>query len=83
MSVSTFIDPEAGYLVDNTAIFSASFHIIKESSTFNRTIERGLSKSRGRVKAGPGISIPHLLFLAFYLSHTDRIPPSCQGCNCA
>ena len=58
MSVSTFTDPEAGYLVDNTAIFSASFHIIKESSTFNRTVERGLSKSRGRAKTGPGISSP-------------------------
>ena len=75
-SVSTFTDPEAGYLMDNTAIFSASFHIIKESSTFNRTIERGLSKSRGRVKAGPGILVPTPVFWLFYLSHTDRIYPA-------
>ena len=54
MSVSAFTDPEAGYLVDNTAIFCASFHIIKESSTFNRSMERGLSLKSQRPKGRPG-----------------------------
>jgi len=55
MGVAAFTDPEAGYLCDNTATFSASFHIIKESSTFNRSIERGLvPKGRNnRAKGGP------------------------------
>lgn len=58
MSVASFTDPAAGYFVDDTAIFSATFHIIKESCTFNRSIERGtqLSKSRNRLKAGTGVS---------------------------
>ncbi len=55
MGVAAFTDPEAGYLCNNTATFSASFHIIKESSTFNRSIERGLvPKGRNnRAKGGP------------------------------
>ncbi|KAF8407158.1 hypothetical protein HHK36_006284 [Tetracentron sinense] len=34
MKMSDFIGSETGFLVDDTAIFSTSFHVIKESSSF-------------------------------------------------
>ncbi|GAB4854597.1 hypothetical protein Ancab_023179 [Ancistrocladus abbreviatus] len=34
MKMSDFLGPEAGFLVDDTAIFSTSFHVIKEFSNF-------------------------------------------------
>ncbi|KAG7572172.1 TRAF-like [Arabidopsis suecica] len=37
MKMSDFVNPEAGFLVDDTAVFSTSFHVIKESSSFTRT----------------------------------------------
>lgn len=36
MTVGDFLDPALGYTVEDTAVFSSSFHIIKESSTFSR-----------------------------------------------
>eukprot|EP00951_Prasinocladus_malaysianus_P013042 scaffold97931_cov41-Prasinocladus_malaysianus.AAC.1 len=36
MRMSEFSDPEAGFLQDDTAIFSAGFHIIKETASFSR-----------------------------------------------
>lgn len=36
MRMSEFLDHEAGYLVDDTAVFSTSFHVIKESSSFSK-----------------------------------------------
>ncbi|KAL8130006.1 hypothetical protein V2J09_019161 [Rumex salicifolius] len=36
MKMSDFIGMEAGYLVDDTAIFSTSFHVIKEFNTFSK-----------------------------------------------
>ena len=38
MKMVDFVAPEMGYLVDDTAVFSASFHVIKESSTFSKNI---------------------------------------------
>ncbi|CAL9234010.1 unnamed protein product [Arabidopsis halleri] len=37
MKMSDFLNPEAGFLVDDTAVFSTSFHVIKEFSSFTRT----------------------------------------------
>lgn len=53
MSVAAFTDPEAGYLCNDVAVFSASFHIIKESSNFNRSVDRGLMP-RGRSNRAKG-----------------------------
>ncbi|XP_043699608.1 uncharacterized protein LOC122650289 isoform X2 [Telopea speciosissima] len=36
MKMSDFIGPESGFLVDDIAVFSASFHVIKESSCFSK-----------------------------------------------
>ncbi|BBN19328.1 hypothetical protein MPTK1_8g09710 [Marchantia polymorpha subsp. ruderalis] len=38
MKMADFVAPEMGYLVDDTAVFSASFHVIKESSTFSKNL---------------------------------------------
>lgn len=67
MSVTAFTDPEAGYLVDNTAIFCASFHIIKESSTFNRSMERGLNVKTQRSKNRQGKNFSANSFFVLYM----------------
>ncbi|KAK8936233.1 hypothetical protein KSP39_PZI013482 [Platanthera zijinensis] len=36
MKMSEFLEHESGYLVDDTAVFSTSFHVIKESSSFSK-----------------------------------------------
>ncbi|KAH0465420.1 hypothetical protein IEQ34_005523 [Dendrobium chrysotoxum] len=36
MRMPEFLEHEAGYLVDDTAVFSTSFHVIKESSSFSK-----------------------------------------------
>ncbi|XP_020579486.1 LOW QUALITY PROTEIN: uncharacterized protein LOC110024083 [Phalaenopsis equestris] len=36
MRMSEFLDHEAGYLVDEAAVFSTSFHVIKESCSFSK-----------------------------------------------
>ncbi|KAG0473404.1 hypothetical protein HPP92_014759 [Vanilla planifolia] len=36
MRMSEFLEHESGYLVDDTAVFSTSFHVIKESSSFSK-----------------------------------------------
>ncbi|XP_010250219.1 PREDICTED: uncharacterized protein LOC104592509 isoform X2 [Nelumbo nucifera] len=36
MKMSDFIGSDTGFLVDDTAVFSASFHVIKESSSFSK-----------------------------------------------
>ncbi|PKA57938.1 Ubiquitin carboxyl-terminal hydrolase 13 [Apostasia shenzhenica] len=36
MRMCDFLEHEAGYLVDDTAVFSTSFHVIKESSSFSK-----------------------------------------------
>lgn len=34
MKMSDFVGPESGFLVDDTAVFSTSFHVVKEFSNF-------------------------------------------------
>ncbi|TYH69524.1 hypothetical protein ES332_D05G062500v1 [Gossypium tomentosum] len=36
MKMSDFVGQEAGFLVDDTAVFSTSFHVIKEFSSFSK-----------------------------------------------
>lgn len=36
MKMSDFVGPESGFLVDDTAVFSTSFHVIKELSSFSK-----------------------------------------------
>lgn len=36
MKMSDFVGPESGFLVDDTAVFSTSFHVIKEFSSFSK-----------------------------------------------
>lgn len=36
MKMSDFVGPDAGFLVDDTAVFSTSFHVIKEFSSFSK-----------------------------------------------
>ncbi|KAG9128959.1 hypothetical protein Leryth_014735 [Lithospermum erythrorhizon] len=36
MKMFDFITPESGFLVDDTAVFSTSFHVIKELSSFSK-----------------------------------------------
>ncbi|KAI4337302.1 hypothetical protein L6164_015735 [Bauhinia variegata] len=36
MKMSDFIGPDSGFLVDDTAVFSTSFHVIKEFSNFSK-----------------------------------------------
>jgi hypothetical protein len=58
MPVSEFLDPQLGYTVDDTAVFSASFHIIKESTTFTRNLDRGssvLKRNKSKVRKGNSI----------------------------
>ncbi|OAY53652.1 uncharacterized protein LOC110610443 [Manihot esculenta] len=37
MKMSDFVGPDLGFLVDDTAVFSTSFHVIKEFSSFSKT----------------------------------------------
>ncbi|KAL3650691.1 hypothetical protein CASFOL_007094 [Castilleja foliolosa] len=37
MKMADFIGSESGFLVEDTAVFSTSFHVIKESSTFSKS----------------------------------------------
>ncbi|XP_065850485.1 uncharacterized protein [Euphorbia lathyris] len=36
MKMSDFVGPDSGFLVDDTAVFSTSFHVIKELSSFSK-----------------------------------------------
>lgn len=36
MKMPDFVGPESGFLVDDTAVFSTSFHVIKELSSFSK-----------------------------------------------
>ena len=39
-------DTETGYMQDDTATFTAAFHVIKETCTFSRSLERIGAKTR-------------------------------------
>ncbi|GBG61401.1 hypothetical protein CBR_g20432 [Chara braunii] len=47
MRISDFVTGEMGFLVDDTAVFSASFHVIKETSTFSKNITPNASVGGG------------------------------------
>ncbi|KAI9118590.1 hypothetical protein K1719_010922 [Acacia pycnantha] len=56
MKMSDFIGPDSGFLVDDTAVFSTSFHVIKELSSFSKNgaliagrIGSGARKSDGHM----------------------------------
>ncbi|KAF8034987.1 hypothetical protein BT93_C1116 [Corymbia citriodora subsp. variegata] len=53
MKMADFVGPESGFLVDDTAIFSTSFHVIKESGGFtkNVTAMQGLRSSNNSRKS--------------------------------
>lgn len=40
MPLASFVDEAAGYIVDDTAVFSTTFHIIRESCSFNRLLDK-------------------------------------------
>lgn len=48
MKMLDFIGPDMGFLVDDTAVFSTSFHVIKEFSSFSKNV----SLLGGRTGAG-------------------------------
>ncbi|KAM7256152.1 hypothetical protein ACFE04_011893 [Oxalis oulophora] len=55
MKMVDFLGPESGFLVDDTAVFSTSFHVIKEFSSFSKnggTIAGGRSGSGARKSDG-------------------------------
>ncbi|XP_054788631.1 uncharacterized protein LOC129294355 isoform X2 [Prosopis cineraria] len=54
MKMSDFIGPDSGFLVDDTAVFSTSFHVIREFSSFskNGALIAGRSGSGARKSDG-------------------------------
>ncbi|KAL0051235.1 hypothetical protein WJX82_004155 [Trebouxia sp. C0006] len=46
ITMAAFTDAETGYMQDDTATFTAAFHVIKETCTFSRSIERIGAKAR-------------------------------------
>lgn len=45
-AISACRDGETGYMQDDTATFTAAFHVIKETCTFSRSLERVGAKTR-------------------------------------
>ncbi|KAK1269842.1 hypothetical protein QJS04_geneDACA006424 [Acorus gramineus] len=41
MRMEDFVMPDAGFVVDDTAVFSASFHVIRESCSFSKSMVAG------------------------------------------
>ena len=55
MKMGEFMDPDSGFLVDDTAVFSASFHVIKESSSFSKSCTGSSTLGvSGRMGTGAG-----------------------------
>ncbi|KAL6985250.1 hypothetical protein U1Q18_018628 [Sarracenia purpurea var. burkii] len=55
MKMNDFIVPDSGFLVDDTAIFSTSFHVIKELSSFSKNLGLiGVRSGSGGVKKSDG-----------------------------
>lgn len=54
MKMSDFVGPDSGFLVDDTAVFSTSFHVIKEFSIFSKSgaLSGGRSGSGARKSDG-------------------------------
>lgn len=54
MKMSDFVGSESGYLVDDTAVFSTSFHVIKEFSL--KTLSTGVRSGNGGARKSDGHS---------------------------
>ncbi|XP_052209829.1 uncharacterized protein LOC127813105 [Diospyros lotus] len=55
MKMSDFIGPESGFLLDDTAVFSTSFHVIKELSNFSKNLALiGVNGALIVVRSGSG-----------------------------
>eukprot|EP00899_Mesostigma_viride_P015066 jgi/Mesvir1/23560/Mv18256-RA.2 len=52
MKMGDFMGADSGYLLDDCAVFSASFHIIKESSTFSKNLGAGAGWGLGSSGGG-------------------------------
>ncbi|XP_019082713.1 PREDICTED: uncharacterized protein LOC104705038, partial [Camelina sativa] len=50
MKMSEFVNPEAGFLLDDTAVFRASFYVIKEFSSFTTNGTGNMGKFTWRVE---------------------------------
>nr|PNR60391.1 hypothetical protein PHYPA_003184 [Physcomitrium patens] len=72
MKMADFVAPEMGYLVEDTAVFSASFHVIKESSTFSKNI--GALSARANAKKSDGYQGKFIGFLGVVFSGQSQPP---------
>ncbi|KAK6162064.1 hypothetical protein DH2020_001905 [Rehmannia glutinosa] len=54
MKMSDFVGPESGFLVDDTAVFSTSFHVIKELSSFSKSGTLIGARNGGNVRKSDG-----------------------------
>ncbi|KAL0311759.1 UNVERIFIED_CONTAM: hypothetical protein Sradi_5575200 [Sesamum radiatum] len=54
MKMSDFMGPEAGFLVEDTAVFSTSFHVIKELSSFSKGGTLIGARNSGNVRKSDG-----------------------------
>lgn len=54
MKMSDFVVPESGFLVDDTAVFSTSFHVIKEVGNFSKNCGVVGARSGGGAKKSDG-----------------------------
>ncbi|KAL1301091.1 hypothetical protein HN51_045724 [Arachis hypogaea] len=54
MKMSDFIGTESGFLVDDTAVFSTSFHVIKEFSSFSKNGAMIAGRSVGGARKSDG-----------------------------
>ncbi|KAL0394282.1 UNVERIFIED_CONTAM: hypothetical protein Slati_4394400 [Sesamum latifolium] len=54
MKMSDFMGPEAGFLVEDTAVFSTSFHVIKELSSFSKGGTLMGARNSGNVRKSDG-----------------------------
>ncbi|KAI3468007.1 hypothetical protein Pfo_024670 [Paulownia fortunei] len=54
MKMSEFMGPESGFLVEDTAVFSTSFHVIKELSSFSKSGTLIGARNGGNVRKSDG-----------------------------
>lgn len=54
MKMADFVAPESGFLVEDTAVFSTSFHVIKELSSFSKSAMLVGVRGAGNVRKSDG-----------------------------
>lgn len=69
MKMSDFVGPDSGFLVDDTAVFSTSFHVIKELSSFSKS---GASTG-GRTGGGARKSDGHIGKFTWRIENFTRL----------